>query len=107
MDRSVSARLTALWPEVGSRFPNNCEWCVSRLKGNGSCRFVSLSSKQRNQTEEPLRYEAMTGLSAEQLTELVARVHAARGGGFVSVGRAYALVYSVQWRWWCVCCART
>jgi DDE superfamily endonuclease/Helix-turn-helix of DDE superfamily endonuclease len=38
-----------------------------------------------------LRYEAMTGLSAEQLTELVARVHAARGGGFASVGRAYAL----------------
>lgn len=33
----------------------------------------------------------MTGLSAEQLTELVARVHAARGGGFASVGRAYAL----------------
>jgi hypothetical protein len=33
----------------------------------------------------------MTGLSAEQLTELVARVHAARGGEFASVGRAYAL----------------
>ena len=38
-----------------------------------------------------MRYEAMTGLSAEQLTELVARVHTARGGGFSSVGRAYAL----------------
>ena len=38
-----------------------------------------------------MRYEAMTGLSAEQLTELVARVHAARGGEFASVGRAYAL----------------
>jgi hypothetical protein len=33
----------------------------------------------------------MTGLSAEQLTELVARVHTARGSGFTSVGRAYAL----------------
>jgi hypothetical protein len=42
-------------------------------------------------TEEPLRYEAMTGLSNEQLTELVARVHAARGGGFTSRGRPYAL----------------
>jgi DDE superfamily endonuclease len=38
-----------------------------------------------------LRYEAMTGLSNEQLTELVARVHAARGGGFTSRGRPYAL----------------
>lgn len=38
-----------------------------------------------------MRYEAMTGLSAEQLTELVARVHTARGSGFTSVGRAYAL----------------
>ena len=27
----------------------------------------------------------------EQLTELVARVHATRGGGFASIGRAYAL----------------
>jgi hypothetical protein len=44
-----------------------------------------------SKTEEPLRYEAMTGLSAEQLTELVARVHTARGSGFTSVGRAYAL----------------
>jgi len=41
--------------------------------------------------EEPLRYEAMTGLSNEQLTELVTRVHAARGGGFASRGRPYAL----------------
>jgi DDE superfamily endonuclease len=38
-----------------------------------------------------LRYEAMTGLNNEQLTELVARVHAARGGGFASRGRPYAL----------------
>jgi hypothetical protein len=42
-------------------------------------------------TEEPLRYEAMTGLSNEQLTELVARVHTAHGGGFTSRGRPYAL----------------
>ena len=38
-----------------------------------------------------MRYEAMTGLSNEQLTELVARVHADRGGGFTSRGRPYAL----------------
>lgn len=38
-----------------------------------------------------MRYEAMTGLSGEQLTELVARVHAARGGGFASRGRPFAL----------------
>jgi DDE superfamily endonuclease len=38
-----------------------------------------------------LRYEAMTGLSNEQLTELVARVHAARGGGFASRGRPQVL----------------
>ena len=33
----------------------------------------------------------MTGLNNEQLTELVTRVHAARGGGFASRGRPYAL----------------
>jgi hypothetical protein len=33
----------------------------------------------------------MTGLSGEQLTELAARVHAARGGGFTSRGRPFAL----------------
>jgi len=33
----------------------------------------------------------MTGLSNEQLTELVARVHADRGGKFTSRGRPYAL----------------
>ena len=38
-----------------------------------------------------MRYEAMTGLNNEQLTELVTRVHAARRGGFVSRGRPYAL----------------
>jgi hypothetical protein len=38
-----------------------------------------------------LRYEAMTGLNNEQLVELVTQVHAARGGGFASRGRPYAL----------------
>ncbi|MGH3973690.1 MAG: transposase family protein [Pseudonocardiaceae bacterium] len=38
-----------------------------------------------------MRYEAMTGLSNEQLTELVTRVHAVRGGGLTSRGRPYAL----------------
>ena len=33
----------------------------------------------------------MTGLNHEQLTELVSRVHAARGSGFASRGRPYAL----------------
>jgi hypothetical protein len=38
-----------------------------------------------------LRYEAMTGLRTGQLTELVARVHTALDGEFVSRGRPYAL----------------
>ena len=38
-----------------------------------------------------MRYEAMTGLHNEQLTELVGRVYAARGGEFTSRGRPYAL----------------
>jgi hypothetical protein len=42
-------------------------------------------------TEKPLRYEAMTGLHDEQLTELVSRVYAARGGELTSRGRPYAL----------------
>jgi hypothetical protein len=41
--------------------------------------------------EEPLRYEAMTGLNNEQLIELVTRVHAAPGAGFASRGRPHAL----------------
>jgi hypothetical protein len=41
--------------------------------------------------EEPLRYEAMTGLRTEQLIELVMRVEAARREGFASHGRPYAL----------------
>ena len=40
--------------------------------------------------EEPLRYEAMTGLDGEQLTELTARVHA-RLGGWSSNGRPFVL----------------
>ena len=44
-----------------------------------------------NNAEKPLRYEAMTGLRGEQLTELVSRVHAACGGEFTSRGRPYAL----------------
>ena len=38
-----------------------------------------------------MRYEAMTGLHTEQLTELVTRVHAALDGEFVSRGRPFAL----------------
>jgi DDE superfamily endonuclease len=38
-----------------------------------------------------LRYEAMTGLRTEQLTDLVTRVHTALDGEFVSRGRPYAL----------------
>ena len=38
-----------------------------------------------------MRYEAMTGLRTEQLIELVMRVQAARGEGFASRGRPYAL----------------
>ena len=41
--------------------------------------------------EKPLRYEAMTGLRGEQLTELASRVYAACGGEFTSRGRPYAL----------------
>jgi hypothetical protein len=40
--------------------------------------------------EEPLRYEAITGLDRKQLTELTARVHA-RLGGWTSNGRPFAL----------------
>jgi hypothetical protein len=40
--------------------------------------------------EEPLRYEAITGLDREQLTELTARVHV-RLGGWTSHGRPFVL----------------
>jgi hypothetical protein len=40
--------------------------------------------------EEPLRYDAITGLSEGQLAELSARVHEIVGG-FTSAGRPYAL----------------
>jgi DDE superfamily endonuclease len=38
-----------------------------------------------------LRLEVTTGLDAEQLTELVVRVRARLGGGYVSQGRPFAL----------------
>jgi hypothetical protein len=41
--------------------------------------------------EELLRYEAMTGLIGEQLTDLVTRVHVVCGDKFVSRGRLIAL----------------
>jgi DDE superfamily endonuclease len=82
------------------RFPFSGRLTISAQSVNGACHtwratapavlFRCRPDREIN-TEEPLRYEAMTGLSAEQLTELVARVHAVRGGGFASVGRAYAL----------------
>jgi len=55
-----------------------------------SCCFVVDQDSEIN-AEEPLRYEAMTGLDDGQLTELVVRVHTALAGGFVSRGRPYAL----------------
>jgi hypothetical protein len=47
--------------------------------------------RHRENGEELLRFQAMTGLDDGQLTELVARVHALRGGEFVSRGRPYVL----------------
>ena len=41
--------------------------------------------------EELLRYEAMTGLNDEQLTDLVARLHELCGDKFVSAGPPLAL----------------
>ena len=41
--------------------------------------------------EELLRYEVMTGLSNEQLTDLVARLHELCGDKFVSAGPPLAL----------------
>ena len=52
--------------------------------------FRRLSDSEIN-AEEPLRYEVMTGLRSEQLTELASRVHADHGGEFTSRGRRYAL----------------
>jgi hypothetical protein len=49
-----------------------------------SCYFVVDQDSEIN-AEEPLRYEAMTGLDDGQLTELVARVHTALAGGFVAL----------------------
>jgi hypothetical protein len=54
-------------------------------------------------TEEPLRYEAMTGLSAEQLTELVARVHTAPAvANSPRLAARMRWACSARWRWWCV-----
>jgi hypothetical protein len=50
---------------------------------------ILYASTARN-VEEPLRYEAITGLDREQLIELTARVHA-RLGGWSSNGRPFAL----------------
>jgi hypothetical protein len=41
--------------------------------------------------KELLRYEAMTGLNDEQLTDLVARLHELCGDKFVSAGPPLAL----------------
>jgi hypothetical protein len=46
---------------------------------------------ERGIGEELLRYEAMTGLNNEQLTDLVARLHELCGDKFVSAGRPPAL----------------
>jgi hypothetical protein len=51
---------------------------------------VILYASTTKTVEEPLRYEAITGLDREQLTELTARVHA-RLGGWTSNGRPFAL----------------
>jgi hypothetical protein len=67
---------------------------ISSQFSNGACRAWSTTvpvvrfrrSDSEVTTEEPLRYVAMTGLSDEQLVELVARVHAVHGG-FFSRGR--------------------
>jgi hypothetical protein len=61
------------------------------LDGQQLLPFVSLPTDSEINMEEPLRYEAMTGFNHEQFTELVTRVHVARGGGFASRGRPYAL----------------
>jgi hypothetical protein len=47
--------------------------------------------KHRENGEELLRFQAMTGLDDQQLTDLVGRVHAVSGGEFVSRGRPYVL----------------
>jgi hypothetical protein len=47
--------------------------------------------RHRGERQELLRLQAMTGLSDEQLTELVTRIHTAYGGEFTSRGRPYVL----------------
>ena len=54
--------------------------------------FCSLFGQaSKGSGEELLRYEAMTGLNDEQLTDLVARLHGLCGDKFVSAGRPLAL----------------
>ena len=62
-----------------------------RWKSNGSS-YVILADCEicGIHMEEPLRYEAMTGLTEGQLTELTAGVHEIVGG-LTSAGRPYAL----------------
>jgi hypothetical protein len=45
------------------------------LRCNSSSRLVRFSQARASIGEELLRYEAMTGLNDEQLTDLVARLH--------------------------------
>jgi hypothetical protein len=47
--------------------------------------------RHREERQELLRLQAMTGLTDEQLTKLVARIHTACGGEFTSRGRPYVL----------------
>src|SRR5882757_4392424 len=51
----------------------------------------SVFSRIEKNGEELLRLQAMTGLTDEQLTELVTRIHTACGGEFTSRGRPYVL----------------
>jgi hypothetical protein len=53
--------------------------------------FLSVFPVIEKNGEELLRFQAMTGMDDEQLTELVERVHGACGGEFVSRGRPIAL----------------
>ena len=51
--------------------------------------------------EEQLRFQAMTGLDDQQLTELVARVHAVHGGGLSPVPVPTRWACSARLRsWW-------
>jgi hypothetical protein len=61
------------------------------LKGNGSSHAIFADDEIcGNRLEEPLRFEAMTGLTNGQLAELAARVQPITGP-LVSAGRPYAV----------------